>query len=117
MKIQNIPSHEQAPVTIAGAKGAKMRMLIGPNEHAPNFHMRHFEIEPGGNTPDHAHDFEHEIIILKGSGTAKTTDGDRPFQAGDIIYVPPNEPHSFVNTAQTPCEFICLIPAPEDCTS
>jgi quercetin dioxygenase-like cupin family protein len=114
MKIQAIESHEQTPVTVAGAKEAKMRMLIGPKEGAPNFHMRHFEVGRGGNTPDHAHDYEHGILVLKGEGVAKTVDGDRPFKAGDVMYIPPNEHHSLVNTSAGPCEFICLIPAPKD---
>lgn len=114
MKVQDIASHEQKPVEMEGASGAKMRMLIGPQENAPNFHMRHFEVAPGGHTPHHAHDFEHEIIVFKGRGVAKSPDGDRPFKAGDIIYVPPNEHHQFVNASDTPCEFICLIPSPKE---
>ena len=116
MKIQPIKEHEQNTVTMDGARGAKMRMLIGPGEQAPNFHMRHFEVEPGGCTPHHQHDYEHEIVVLKGNGLAKSEQGDRPFKAGDIIYVPPNELHQFQNTGDEACEFICLIPAPRDCT-
>lgn len=117
MKIQDIPSHPQTVVTMDGARDIKMRMLIGPEEGAPNFHMRHFEVQPGGNTPHHAHDYEHEIIVLKGAGTAHTVSGERPFAAGDVIYVPANEKHQFVNTGSTVCELICLIPAPKDCTA
>jgi len=117
VKIQDITSHEQAPVTMDGAKDARIRILIGPNENAPNFHMRHFEIGPGGHTPLHAHDYEHEVLVLKGRGTARTVEGDRPFKAGDVIYVPAGERHQFANTSHAPCEFICLIPAPKDCTT
>jgi quercetin dioxygenase-like cupin family protein len=116
MKIQDIASHEQAPVTMDGAKDVRMRMLIGPQEKAPSFYMRHFEVQPGGHTPHHAHDYEHEIIVLKGAGVARTADGDRPFKAGEVIYVPANEQHQFRNTSDGPVELICLIPAPEDCT-
>jgi quercetin dioxygenase-like cupin family protein len=115
MKIQPLTSHEQKPVSIDGANGARMRMLIGPADGARNFHMRHFEVAPGGNTPQHAHDYEHEILVLAGRGTAMTTEGDRPFQAGDVIFVPANEMHAFHNTSEERCEFICLIPAPRDC--
>lgn len=115
MKVQSIGAHRQSPVTMEGTQGAKMRMLIGPEEQAPNFHMRHFEVEPGGHTPHHQHDYEHEIVILKGSGVAKSEQGDRPLQAGDIVYVPANERHQFVNPGGEPLEFICLIPAPKNC--
>ena len=116
MKVQSIESHEQNPVQMDGASGAKMRMLIGPKENAGNFHMRHFEVEPGGYTPHHNHDYEHEIIVLRGAGLAKSEGGDRTIKAGDAIWVPPNEMHQFQNTGDTPLEFICLIPAPQDCT-
>ncbi|MCG3127143.1 MAG: hypothetical protein CHACPFDD_02001 [Phycisphaerae bacterium] len=115
MKIQPIGEHEQSAVTMAGASGAKMRMLVGPKDGASTFHMRHFEVEPGGFTPHHQHDYEHEILILKGQGTAQSTQGERTFRAGDVIWVPANEMHQFRNTGATPLEFICLIPAPHDC--
>jgi len=115
MKIQSIDQHEQTPVRMDGASGAKMRMLIGPADGAGHFHMRHFEVEPGGFTPHHSHDYEHEILILTGSGVAQSSQGRRPFCAGDVIFVPANEMHQFINDGSTPCTFICLIPAQEVC--
>ncbi len=116
MKVQSIGSHESSDVKMEGATGAKMRMLIGPDEQASNFHMRHFEVEPGGHTPHHQHDYEHEIVVLKGSGVAKSEQGERGFSAGDVIFVPANEMHQFLNPGSDPLEFICLIPAPQDCS-
>ena len=116
MKVQSIESHPQNKVEMEGATGAQMRMLIGPAEKAGNFHMRHFEVEPGGHTPHHQHDYEHEIVVLKGEGKASSEQGERAFKAGDVIWVPANEMHQFRNTGSAPLEFICLIPAPQDCT-
>src|SRR5262249_43797580 len=116
MKVKPLVEHEQNPVTMPGARGAKMRMLVGPADGASNFHMRHFEVAAGGVTPHHQHDYEHEIPILKGEGTAKSEQGERRFAAGDVIWVPANEMHQFQNTGSAPLEFICLIPAPRDCT-
>lgn len=115
MKILGLKAHMQQTVTMDGARGTKMRILIGPDDGARNFHMRHFEVEPGGCTPHHQHDYEHEILVLKGSGTATSTTGDRPFKTGDVIFVPANEMHQFRNTGGEPCEFICLIPSPANC--
>jgi quercetin dioxygenase-like cupin family protein len=115
VKVESIEAHEQKPVTMEGAKGTKMRMLVGAEDGAKNFHMRHFEVAPGCHTPHHSHDYEHEILILRGEGTAKSEEGDRPFRPGDVIFVPPNEKHQFVNTGTEPLAFICLIPAPMDC--
>ena len=117
MKIQSIDTHTQTPVTMPGATGARMRMLVGPAEGAAVFHMRHFEVEPGGFTPHHQHNYEHEILILKGQGSAQSEQGERTFHAGDVIWVAPNEKHQFRNTGSVPLEFICLIPAPQDCAA
>jgi quercetin dioxygenase-like cupin family protein len=117
MKVQPLADHPQQAVTMPGASGAQMRMLIGPEEGARNFHMRHFEVAPGGHTPHHQHDYEHEILILKGQGVARSPQGDRPCSAGDVIWVPANEPHQFQNAGSEPRECICLIPAPHDCAA
>ena len=116
MNVKSIKEHEQNDVTMPGAQGARMRMLVGPDQGARNFHMRHFEVRPGGFTPHHKHDFEHEILILKGVGTLKSEQGDRAFQPGDVVWIPANEMHQFQNTGDQPVEFICLIPAPQDCS-
>ena len=105
-----------APVHMDGVKDVRMEILVGRQHGAPNFSMRHFVVEPGGHTPHHQHDYEHEILILKGNGRAQSAAGERTFKAGDVIWVPPNEMHQFVNTGPTPLEFICLIPAPKDCS-
>jgi quercetin dioxygenase-like cupin family protein len=116
MKVQPIESHEQQEVRMAGADRVHMRMLIGPKERAPTFHMREFEVAPGGCTPHHQHDFEHEVLVIEGQGVVKSDEGDRPIHSGDVVYIPPNERHQFVAGADTQLRFICLIPAPAGCT-
>jgi quercetin dioxygenase-like cupin family protein len=115
MKVRTIEKHVQKPVEMEGAAGARMRMLIGPEDGAANFHMRHFEIAPGGHTPHHRHDYEHEILVLGGTGLARSEQGDRPLQPGDVVFVPANELHQFVNPGDEPLTFLCLIPAPHAC--
>jgi quercetin dioxygenase-like cupin family protein len=115
MKVKPIQEHESSAVTIPGAVGATMRMLVGPQDGAANFHMRHFEVAPGGFTPHHQHDYEHEILILRGRGVALSEQGERTLGPGDVVWVPANELHQFRNSGSEPLEFICLIPAPRDC--
>ena len=115
MKVRAIADHPQREVDMPGATLVKMRMLVGPEGGAPNFHMRHFEVAPGGHTPHHQHDYEHEILVLRGRGVAVSEQGEWPIGPGDVIYVAPNEVHQFRNTADEPLEFSCLIPAPRDC--
>jgi len=115
MKVKSITQHEQNDVSMSGAQGARMRLLIGPRDGAAVFHMRHFEVAPGGHTPHHAHDFEHEVLIWKGAGVVRGGEGERPCRAGDVVWVPANEKHQFRNPGTEPLEFICLIPAPPEC--
>ncbi len=93
-----------------GIKGVKMRRVIAEKEGAKNFVMRVFEIAPGGNTPLHKHDWEHEVFILSGSGTVAGLSGQREVKGGDVVFVPGGEEHQFKNTGDKTWEFICLIP-------
>ncbi len=110
MKIQNYESMKQQPVTMEGSAGCQVRWLIGQNEHAPNFAMRQFEVAVGGHTPKHFHPYEHEVFVLRGQGQIMENDQSRPINAGDCIYVAPDEIHQFRNTGNQPLEFLCLIP-------
>ena len=113
MKVTRIVDHEQTDLWLDGAEKVRMRMLIGPEDGANTFHMCHFEIEPGGHTPHHHHDYEHELLALKGQGVIKGESGELPFRAGDVIWVPANETHQFANSGSQPLEIVCLIPAPQ----
>ncbi len=110
MKIQNYETSPQQPVTMEGSVGCKVRWLIGNADQAPNFAMRQFEVMVGGNTPKHFHPYEHEVFVLRGRGQIVENDQTHPIQAGDCIYIAPDEVHQFRNTGDQPLEFLCLIP-------
>jgi quercetin dioxygenase-like cupin family protein len=112
MKIVHYEQLEAAPVTSDGAANCRMRCLIGPNDAAPSFSMRHFEIGPGGHTPKHSHAHEHEVFVLEGSGVAVEGDREHPLRPGVAVYVPPNQSHQFRNTGAGALKFLCLIPHP-----
>jgi len=93
-----------------GAVGVSKRVLISAADGAPNFIMRQFVIEPGGNTPYHTHNWEHEIYVLSGTGHVRHPDGIHAITAGSVALVLPNEEHGFVNTGDKPLVFLCSIP-------
>jgi quercetin dioxygenase-like cupin family protein len=99
-------------VTMEGASGCRIRCLIGPDDGAPSFTMRQFEVAPGGNTPRHAHAYEHEVFILEGEGTVLDSRGEHRLQAGMAVFIAPDEIHQFRNTGSRPLKFLCLIPHP-----
>lgn len=85
-------------ITEAGAKGIKLRTVIGEKDGAPNFCMRVISFEQGGQSPRHSHDYEHEMYVINGSGTAEVNGETISLKQGDIIYVPPNANHCFRTT-------------------
>ena len=100
-----------------GSHNASMRVLIGELEGASHFIMRMFELGPGGRTPHHAHEWEHEIFVLNGTGKLIGDGGTIPFAAGDALYIPGGELHHLENTASNLLKFLCLIPkiSPSGC--
>lgn len=110
MRIKQCTKVPASDVTMEGAAGCRVRWLIGEGDQAPNFAMREFEVEPGGFTPRHQHDYEHEVFVLAGDGIVVDGDQERPLSTGDVIYVAPNDVHQFRNTGDAPMRFLCLIP-------
>ncbi len=100
---KKIAGHEEAP-------GVLMRTCIGPADGAPRFALRVFEVQPGASTPYHSHWWEHEVYVVSGRGVVRSVDGERELGAGDVVYVPPNERHSFTNAGKTKLRFVCVIP-------
>ncbi len=111
MIVKHSSQVEAHPVTMSGACDVQMQMLLGPAENCPNFAMRKFSVAPGGHTPHHQHNYEHEVLVLAGRGVAIGPAGETPLAPGDVIYVPANEMHQFQNRSDTGFEFICLVPA------
>ena len=110
MQIKQAQRVPQSAVTMEGASGCQVRWLIGEGDKAPNFAMREFEVAPGGHTPKHFHDYEHEVYVLTGRGAVVDGDEERPLAAGDVVFVAPNDVHQFRNTGTEPMKFLCLIP-------
>jgi quercetin dioxygenase-like cupin family protein len=97
------------------AKGVAGRVVIGKKNGADNFCMRIFEISPGGNTPKHSHDWEHEIFIHAGEGEIYENGKWNPIKFGDVVFIPGNEEHQIRNSCKELFIFVCLVPskAPE----
>lgn len=106
MKVQSfreIAPKEEMP-------GVNLHLVISAEDGAPNFAMRVFEVEPGGSTPWHSHEWEHEVFVLAGEGEAVCSDGKNPLKPDDVVFVAPDEQHQFVNTGLSVFRFICCIP-------
>jgi len=112
---RSVQQMEGIPVTGTGISGVTMKLLVGRGDEAPTFAMRHFSVEPGGYTPLHNHDWEHEVLILAGSGELECDGEVSPIYSGDGLYIPSNETHQFRNNGDKPLEFLCIVPVESDC--
>jgi quercetin dioxygenase-like cupin family protein len=99
-----------AAVTEEGAKGVKIKWLINKDNGAPTFLMRHFTLEPGGFTPFHSHDWEHEVYVLEGDGKVRYEGREEKITPGDAILIPPNRKHQFLASPGSSLKFLCMVP-------
>jgi len=110
MHIQHYKKVEGVAVTSPDAKGATMHVVAGPQQGAQNFTMRVFELEPGGYSFDHHHDFEHEIFFHQGKGEVDYNEKTIKVSPGDTAFIPPNVQHQIRNTGDETMVFVCVIP-------
>jgi quercetin dioxygenase-like cupin family protein len=103
------------PVDMPGVKDVQMRLMVGRADGAPNFAMRQFTVQPGGHTPRHSHNYEHEVYIIEGTGQVEDNGQHHDIGAGDVLYVQANTIHQFLNTGSQPLKFLCLVPVSFDC--
>ena len=92
------------------AEKTQVRWLITREMGAENFAMRLFEMEPGGYSPLHKHQWEHEVFVLEGDGLIFDGQKVLPLHVGDVVFVKSNELHQFKNDSEKPLKFLCLIP-------
>lgn len=111
MLVRHYTDVEARPVDAEGARNATIRVLIGPDEKAPTFNMRLFEIGPDGATPHHAHAWEHEVFIVEGTGTLVGEGTSHPLRPGDSVFVPGGEVYHFESSPGTVMKMLCLVPA------
>ena len=100
---RDVGASEEAP-------GVDMRVVIGPEEDAPNFVMRVFDVRPGSSTPFHTHPWEHEVYVLSGEAVVRGESDETRLKAGSVVYVKPEEVHCFLNVGDEVLRFICVIP-------
>lgn len=116
MIVKNYEEVLNEDVKMEGVRGATVRWLIGEDSSAPNFHMRLFTLEPNGHTPFHAHNYEHEIYVVSGSGKLNSDNGPVQLETGSFALINPNEKHQFENTGNQPFKFLCMIPRLNKCS-
>ena len=93
------------------APGVTIRWVIDEDKDgAPTYSLRVIEVAPGGHTPNHIHPFEHENFIMEGKGKVQIDGEWFEVRPGDVVFVPPDSQHTYVNVGDEPFKFLCGIP-------
>lgn len=102
---------EVEPYAPGDLRSGTRQVLIGPGDAAPNFAVRYFELSPGtaSSLDTHAHD--HGVFVLHGRGRVRLGEEFHSLGPGDVVYVSPNEVHSFEADGDEALGFLCVVPA------
>lgn len=87
-----------------------LKKVLLANEETPNFEMRCFIIQPGGRMPNHTNRVEHEQFVLQGHGRVGIGDEVFEVKRGDIVFIPAEVPHWYMNIGDETFEFLCIVP-------
>jgi quercetin dioxygenase-like cupin family protein len=95
--------------------GVTRSVLVGNGGEKTAFHVRYFEVQPGGFSTLERHAHEHVVIVLRGQGEVRLGDAVHALGFGDTVYVAPNEVHQLRNVSDAePFGFLCLVDAERD---
>ncbi|MBM4136726.1 MAG: cupin domain-containing protein [Nitrospira sp.] len=94
--------------------GIIRRVLIGSHGETTRFHLRYFEITPGGYSSFEQHKHEHVVVCVRGKG--KILIGKKLYTMNflDTLYIAPHTPHQLRNVSDEPFGFFCIVNAKRD---
>jgi ribulose-bisphosphate carboxylase large chain len=90
------------------------QVLIGAKGESTKFHLRYFEIQPGGYSSFETHKHEHVVIGIRGKGRVRLNRKNIDIKFLDVLYIAPNTPHRFYNPYDRPFGFFCIVNAKRD---
>lgn len=90
------------------------QFLVGKRGESAKFHLRYFEIAPGGYSSLETHRHEHVVICARGKGRVRMGDKSFILKNLDVAYVSPNTVHQLLNPYQEPFGFFCIVNAKRD---
>lgn len=95
-------------------RGASRQVLVGKLGERVKFHLRYFEIEPGGFTSLERHRHSHVVIGARGRGTVRVGDETYSLRPMDTIYIGPDQPHQLSANGRQAFGFFCIVDARRD---
>ncbi len=98
---------------VQAGTAARMQVLVGPDQGAPNFVLRRFLMDSGGGMPLHTNEVEHEQYVLRGRARIRIGDAVHEVAPDQTLYIPAGVPHSY-EVLEAPFEFLCVVPNAPD---
>ncbi|HSW62847.1 MAG TPA: cupin domain-containing protein [Dissulfurispiraceae bacterium] len=90
------------------------QVIIGSKGETPLFHLRYFEIAPGGYSSHEQHAHEHVIVCIRGRGMVRIGRKKHSLRHLDTVYIAPGSVHQFNNPNDEPFGFLCIVNAERD---
>ncbi len=90
------------------------QVIAGKYGERTKFHLRYFEIAPGGYSTLEKHKHEHVVICVRGKGKAIAGNEVYEMSFMDVLYIGSNVVHQFVNDSDEPFGFLCIVDAKRD---
>lgn len=90
------------------------RVIIGDHGEKTRFHLRYFEISPGGTSSLEYHRHEHVVICVRGRGMVRYGKRTREMRYMDVLYTAPGAVHQLRNPFEEPFGFFCIVNARRD---
>ena len=90
------------------------QVITGKRGERTKFHLRYFEIAPGGYSSLEKHRHEHVVICVNGEGKAIAGNKVYRMKFLDVLYISPNTPHQFINESDKPFGFFCIVDSKRD---
>ncbi len=68
--------------------------------------------EPGDGPRLHRHPYDETWVVITGDITFVAGEDEMQAGPGDIVIVPPNTPHKFINNGPERCDLVCIHASP-----
>jgi ribulose-bisphosphate carboxylase large chain len=95
-------------------RGASRQVLVGKRGERVRFHVRYFELEPGGFTSLERHRHSHVVIGVRGRGGVRVGARRYTLRPLDTIYIAPEQAHQLRAIGNAPFGFFCIVDARRD---
>ena len=92
------------------APDIEKRTVFGPENFWKDYVMRHFILPPHKKIPPHSHEWDHLMFTLSGDAYVDVEGEKYLMKTGYWTRIPGGLTHEYINDADIPLEFFCIVP-------